>query len=74
MVNATSNQPSDVFNLFLEFYDSFIIYNLDLANSNALNRILKKLFSMIDTTRVIIDYSIKYSLLANFKIYFRLVM
>jgi hypothetical protein len=54
MVNATSGQPSDVFNLFLDFYDSFTMYNIDLANLNALNRILKKLFKMIDTTHVII--------------------
>lgn len=55
MVNATSGQPSDVFNLFLDFYDSFTMYNIDLANSNSLNRILKKLFKMIDTTHVIIE-------------------
>ena len=52
MLNVSNHFASDIFNLFIEFFENCVVYFVRLANSNTLNRILKKLFKLIDTTNV----------------------
>jgi hypothetical protein len=52
MLSVSDNFKSDIFNLFIEYFEECAIYFVYLANMNSLERILKQLINLIDSTRV----------------------
>ena len=52
MLNVSNHLSSDLFNFFIEFFENSIVHFVQLANLSSLNRILRKLFKLIDSTQV----------------------
>ena len=48
----TENLKSEYFDLFAEFIEQCAVYYVDLANRTIFNRILFRLFHLLDTTKV----------------------
>ena len=57
VMNAfTDSLKSEYFDLFIEFIQQCASYYVNLSNRTILNRILIKLFNLMDTTNVIIRF------------------
>lgn len=51
----TENMTSEYFDLFIEFIEQCALYYVQLANRVTLNRLLVKLFHLIDITKVMLN-------------------
>jgi hypothetical protein len=54
----TENLKSEYFDLFVEFIEQCAVYYVELANRTTLNRLLFRLFQLMDTTKVKILFPI----------------
>ena len=52
MIAVTEDFSSELFDFFIEFMEECAIYFVTLANLNKLNKILKRVFKIIDTSNV----------------------